>query len=36
MDPTRVMLLFVLFQVTEKAVSYTGGKIADSVSKPIV
>jgi hypothetical protein len=35
MDPASAMLLFVLFQTTEKAVSYAGGKIADSMSKPI-
>ena len=35
MDPAGAMLLFVLFQATEKAVSYAGGKIADSMSKPI-
>ncbi len=35
MDPASAMLLFVLFQATEKAVKYAGGKIADSMSKPI-
>ena len=35
MDPASAILLFVLFQATEKAVSYAGGKIVDSMSKPI-
>jgi len=35
MDPASVMLLFVLFQATEKVIGYAGGKIADSMTKPI-
>jgi hypothetical protein len=35
MDPASAMLLFVLFQATEKAVKYAGGTIADSMYKPI-
>lgn len=35
MDPASAMLLFVLFQATEKMISYAGGKVADSVTKPI-
>jgi hypothetical protein len=31
MDPVSAILLFVLFQTTEKAVKYAGGKIADSM-----
>lgn len=36
MDPASAMLLFVLFQAAEKAVGYAGGKIADSMGKPIL
>ena len=36
MDPASAMLFFVLFQATENAVKYVGGKIADSMSEPIV
>ncbi len=35
MDPASAMLLFVLFQAAEKAIGYAGGKIADSMTKPI-
>ena len=35
MDPASAMLLFVLFQATEKVISYAGGKVADSVTKPV-
>jgi hypothetical protein len=35
MDPASAMLLFVLFQATEKVIGYAGGKIADSMTKPI-
>ena len=35
MDPASAMLLFILFQATEKVISYAGGKVADSVTKHI-
>lgn len=35
MDPASAMLLFVLFQATEKVISYAGGKVANSMTKPI-
>ncbi len=35
MDPASTMLLFLLFQATEKAIGYAGGKIANSMTKPI-
>lgn len=35
MDPVSAMLLFVLFQAAEKAIGYAGGKIADSMTKPV-
>jgi energy-coupling factor transporter ATP-binding protein EcfA2/ribosomal protein L17 len=35
MDPASAMLLFLLFQATEKVIGYAGGKIADSMTKPL-
>jgi hypothetical protein len=34
-DPASAALLFLLFQATEKVIGYAGGKVADSVTKPI-
>jgi hypothetical protein len=33
-DPTSALLLFTLFQATEKVIGYTGGKVADAMGKP--
>ncbi len=35
MDPASATMLFLLFLATEKAVKYAGGKVADSMTKPI-
>ena len=35
MDPASATILFFLFLATEKAVTYAGGKVADSMTKPI-
>ena len=35
MDPSSALLLFMLFQATEKVIGYAGGKIADAMSKPV-
>ena len=35
MDPASALLLFTLFQATEKVIGYAGGKVADAMGKPV-
>src|SRR3972149_789794 len=35
MDPASALLLFTLFQATEKVIGYAGGKVADAMGLPI-
>jgi hypothetical protein len=34
-DPSSALLLFTIFQATEKVIEHAGGKIADAIAKPI-
>ena len=35
LDPSSALILFALFQATEKIIGYAGGKIADAMTQPV-